>query len=494
MHLLQHGINQGITFSVPYLYSDLVFGGLPEYVSCADNLDTQGNCTGLKFCINRDSEYYDILAEALKEHHIDLRENLMDIVGGYMDGDGNIIPSISTGTMELILKTFFPKHENTRVFTKGKEAFSKDGATIATRDDDPKWSDFVNAIVLGLFAAEEANIYQSNASFMANAVVLGDELVRAVEAVGNYGEVYARGVKPMAQRANWNFLNNRTTGLLYTLPFGKVYKVGRGPVPGGMLESVAERNLNCGVRLGRPGFAVNINHSDDLEGMDVAFCKAVASAIYKGESGRVNFVAVESEADGYRKLQEKLVDVLAGFEWTLQNDYREESTGTGYTFSQPYFYGPIDNHLRYESRSPWHSESKKGFNVGSPIHLLSSHSLEFDENLCLVTRQDDPQFSSFVNWIVAATFYAEFSVERGLHADPITKTDAEQMPDVNLFGRPYSKMLRNVVWEVGNYAEVYDANVAPFLPRSDRNTINTVAHRGPQLYVPPNFFREQGQA
>jgi hypothetical protein len=68
------------------------------------------------------------------------------------------------------------------------------------------------------------------------------------------------------------------------------------------------------------------------------------------------------------------------------------------------------------------------------LTLLAS-SLVFDDgdNRCLVTRQDDRQFSSFVYWVVASTVYAE---EEG-----ITEATADHMPKVNLFGDNFSEML-----------------------------------------------------
>jgi hypothetical protein len=105
--------------------------------------------------------------------------------------------------------------------------------------------------------------------------------------------------------------------------------------------------------------------------------------------------------------------------------------------------------------------------------------LDDGDNRCLVTRQDDPQFSSFVYWVVASTVYAE---ERG-----ITQATADRMPKtVNLFGDDFREMLIVAIKSVGSYYEILDRNIGKEF-RSGRNAINPVTARGSQFYVPPGF-------
>ena len=100
------------------------------------------------------------------------------------------------------------------------------------------------------------------------------------------------------------------------------------------------------------------------------------------------------------------------------------------------------------------------------------------EPLTPVTRQDDPAFSSFVQWVVAATFYAE---EQG-----ITQATGASMPTVSLFGHNYFAMFRRAVEAVGNYGEMYQRNLGSELPRSGANRLNVFPF-GPQLFVRPGF-------
>jgi hypothetical protein len=85
------------------------------------------------------------------------------------------------------------------------------------------------------------------------------------------------------------------------------------------------------------------------------------------------------------------------------------------------------------------------------------------EPLALVTRQDDPQWSDFVHWIVTATFYAE---ENG-----ITMSIADRMPEVFLFGLTYAKMLRQAIAAVGSYAEIYERNIGGRFNRTGLNRL-----------------------
>ena len=90
----------------------------------------------------------------------------------------------------------------------------------------------------------------------------------------------------------------------------------------------------------------------------------------------------------------------------------------------------------------------------------------------MVTRQDDRQWSDFVQVVVMSTFYAE--------ENHIDQMHANAMPAVNLFGPTYKRMMKDAVFAVGNYGEVYERLVEPYLRRDGGpNTLN--AEADPQL-------------
>jgi hypothetical protein len=241
-------------------------------------------------------------------------------------------------------------------FVQGTKYIDKTEMAITTADGDPQWSDFVNIILMGLFAAERANISSDTASRLGEtSTVLGSELVNAVSAAGNFEDVAWSDEQAKSLRANQNLQNNGTTGLLCSIGFGDTLKKGPGPNVGGTLESITTRQdkkLRCGVRGDRPGFASFDNSSATgsfPQGLDVDFCTALAAGIFGSNEAAhdsIFFVPITNETQGYVKLQARDVDVLSGFTWNIQDDYHEPTTGVGYTFSQPYFYAPTETSIR----------------------------------------------------------------------------------------------------------------------------------------------------
>jgi len=144
---------------------------------------------------------------------------------------------------------------------------------------------------------------------------------------------------------------------------------------------------------------------------------------------------------------------VAGGRFTLEDDVREESTGIGYTFSVPYYYG-VDN-----------TTTSRNIIRQEPMGAIA-----------LVTRGDDPQWSDFVFWVVMGTFIAE--------EQSITKESYEDMGNVFSFGPSFYDMHRNVISSVGNYDEIYRRSVESIVPRKGRNLLNTNPF-GPQLH---SFF------
>ena len=141
------------------------------------------------------------------------------------------------------------------------------------------------------------------------------------------------------RRDGRNHLNDGSTGLLASPPLGFVGQERHdlGPIPGGTLETVHDRGvLHCGIRGDRPAFATYNLELSRWEGMDIEFCRLLAAAVFDGESSSVVFEDV-SDLDGYELLREGALDVLAGVVWTVPDDMN------GFTFTQPYFYGPVGN-------------------------------------------------------------------------------------------------------------------------------------------------------
>ena len=169
--------------------------------------------------------------------------------------------------------------------------------------------------------------------------------------------------------------------------------------------------------------------------------------MFQGDENAVEFVDLAAvDSDGYISLVADEIDVLASATHNLQNDVREPASGMGFSFSQPYFYGFSQD----------------------------------EDNLCLAVHQDDKDWSSFVYWIVAGTFFAE--------EQNITQQLSNSMPEVFLYGPHFNRMYRDSILAVGSYGEIYERNLEDKIPRGGRNQLNVSPNLGPQHYPQPGFL------
>lgn len=227
--------------------------------------------------------------------------------------------------------------------------YSKEPLALVTRDGDVQFSDFVNWIVQALLAAEEQGITQSTATAFTQSTLFGEEYkdmyIHAIEAVGNYAEMYDRNLEPIIPRAAVNDINQGDTGLLYAFPFGAFSTNGPVPTEGGTLQTIIQRgHLRCGITR-RAVFAEFDTDGQVWRGLDVDFCKAVSAAIFNGVTNTIVYTVLPA-TERFVALQEGSVDLLARITTiTLERDVLETNAGAGFSFSQPNFY----DGLRYEA-------------------------------------------------------------------------------------------------------------------------------------------------
>jgi len=373
---------------------------------------------------------------------------------GFVDGICNVVCHLSFYLGESFVREAGFQGD----YAVGNTFLEKMPCAIVTREDDPEFSDFVNAVLLALLRAEEMNITQARADEFPETMLFGEEFKHmfqhAIGHQGNFGELYHRFLKDDFPRETIDKINDGSTGLLYSFPFGDLdirRNDTKQPLGEALQQIVLRGKLLCGVRIDRPGFAT-LNESSDIEGaiyagMDVDFCRALSASLFRGYDTSVEFVALQDIRDGASLLANGQLDVVAGATWNLEYDVREPSTGVGFAFSKPYFFAPHKGDMAEE------------------------------ENLCLMTRQEDTDWSSFVYWIVESVVYAE--------ENNIDRFTSNSMPEVFLYGEDFKRMFRDAVLAVGNYADVYNRNLAPSMPRSGRNLLNPGDKPGPQIYIPP---------
>jgi hypothetical protein len=334
----------GFTFSVPHVYGGVAFGGNKFFVQCADDLNTQGDCSGLQVCAAPGATYVTDVQLILPAAHIVLMP-LDGISGAFIEGRCNVIIG-SNWELALVLigdELFGPGQAVGKIF-------SFLFLCLATRDDDPHWSDIVNHMIQSLITGEAQGMTQSMAQDFVSAsnFGLGSEVMfqTAIAAVGNYGEMYERHFEWYFPRSEINLINvNGTTGILRTPLFDGVLDNGPEPIAGGEVEVITRNgHLTCGITDQRPGFAEFNSTSGRWSGLDVDYCRALTSSLFFGRvtNETLIFLEFDSPEEGRFALANSTVDVLCGQRVSLQVDMAPGATGKGYTFSLPYFYEAPD--------------------------------------------------------------------------------------------------------------------------------------------------------
>eukprot|EP00521_Asterionellopsis_glacialis_P008149 CAMPEP_0195288174 /NCGR_PEP_ID=MMETSP0707-20130614/4939_1 /TAXON_ID=33640 /ORGANISM="Asterionellopsis glacialis, Strain CCMP134" /LENGTH=928 /DNA_ID=CAMNT_0040348001 /DNA_START=163 /DNA_END=2949 /DNA_ORIENTATION=+ len=422
--IYQHEIKEGLTFSIPYLYDGLAFGGESFFLKCAENFmrsepSSQG-CDELRICVDKATTHIDILKRRIPNRNIvELSTDVLAV--GLANGFCNTI----AGEMSEIGSDTVKRAGYNGTYEVGTHLVSKEPLAIVTKDGDNEWSDFVDWVLRALLFAEQEGITQSAANKLNQTDAFGpqyvDMFINAVSAVGNYGEMYDRHLNGVLPRHGLNLLNKGDSGLMYSHPFGSIEKVGPGPMVGGVIkEMVARKILRCGISR-RVGFGEY--DGSEWSGLDVDYCRALSASIF-GDSEKVEFVEIDPTAEIESILKNGEVEVIAGVSPNIEMDSRG-----GLHFSVPYFYEESSNDSR-----------------------------------ALATSQDDDQWSTFVYWVVSCTFYAE--------EESITRITQNEMPLVESFGSDFVRMFRDAISAVGNYGEMYIRNVNSTIPRKKRNMLN----------------------
>ena len=330
----------GFTFSVAHLYGGVAFGGNEFFVQCADDLNTQGDCSGVQVCVARGTTYASVVELTLPAAH-SVFVSTDEIVDAFLEGRCNVIAGSNWDlTWTLIAYEIFGPGQ-----AIGK-ILSYESLSLVTRDDDPHWSDIVNYVIQSLITAEAKGITQSMAQDFVSASNFelgGSEFVfqTAIAAVGNYGEMYERHYQELLPRSEINLINvNGTTGLLRAPSFEGLSDRGPEPVAGGELEVITRNgHLTCGITARRPGFAEFNSTSGRWSGLDVDYCRALASSLFFGRvtDKTLIFQEFDRPEEGHSALANSTVDVLCGQRVSLQGDTPRHATGEGFTFSLPYF-------------------------------------------------------------------------------------------------------------------------------------------------------------
>ena len=314
----------------------------------------------------------------------------------------------------------------------------------------------------------------------------------------------------------------------------------------GTLEQVRERGkLNCGVNAALPGFSSQ-DESGNFSGFDVDFCRAVAAAVL-GDADAVTYRSLLVQ-DRFEALISSEVDILIrNTTWTSARDSQKDinfaptifydaqgimvpkqlgitslaglsgrracflsdttteinladvmiANGLSYI---PLAFNEVDEILTaYEEGKceAWSADRASLIVYRQALADPSQHEILPEkiskEPLAPVVRHGDDTWFDIVKWTVFATFLAE---EYGVSSSNIAQV-AEESSDANVrrllgLDPEHVKQLklepdafRNVIAQVGNYAEIYERNWGQGsfgIPR-DFNKLYT--EEGGLLYAPP---------
>jgi ABC-type amino acid transport substrate-binding protein len=158
--------------------------------------------------------------------------------------------------------------------------------------------------------------------------------------------MYERHYEWFLPRSEINLINvNGTTGLLRTPFFGGLSDSGPEPVAGGEVEVITMNgHLTCGITDQSPGFAEFNSTSGRWSGLDVDYCRALASSLFFGRvtDETLIFRQFDRPEEGHSALVDGTVDVLCGQRVSLRGDMSGCATCEVFAFSLPYFYEAPD--------------------------------------------------------------------------------------------------------------------------------------------------------
>jgi general L-amino acid transport system substrate-binding protein len=309
-------------------------------------------------------------------------------------------------------------------------------------------------------------------------------------------------------------------------------------------EVIKKGTLNCGVSTGIPGFSAT-DSKGVWKGIDVDFCRALASAVL-GDDSKVKYIPLTAK-ERFTALQSGEIDVLArSSTWTATRD-----TSLGLNFAGVNYYDgqgfliskklgvssakELDgatfciqagttselnltdyfkaNNMEYKAVTyDTSGQTIDGFKKGrcdavtSDASQLYGLKLKMDdptsvivlpeiiskEPLGPVVRQGDDTWFNIVKWTMYATLEAE---ELGISAANVDKMLKSENPSIKrllgVSGKAGENLGLNADWayqivkNVGNYGESFDIHVGKDSPLNINRGLNNLWNNGGLMYSMP---------
>ena len=320
-----------------------------------------------------------------------------------------------------------------------------------------------------------------------------------------------------------------------------------GAAAGETLDAVKERDtLRCGVNTGLAGFSI-ADDEGNWSGLDVDYCRAVAAAVL-GDADKVAYTPLSAQ-QRFTALQTGEIDILSrNTTWTLTRDASlglhhagtifydgqgfmvpadlgvdsateldgasvcvQSGTTTELNLSDYFRANDMDfEPVVFESLS----ESLSAFFGGrcqvyttDKSQLASIKSVEAPnpedykilpetiskEPLGPMVRRGDDEWFAIARWVLIALIQAE---ESGVTSDNVDDMKANSDNPMirrmlGVSGNMGEKLKLDSDWayrlikQVGNYGEIYRANVGPDTPLGLERGVNDLWTEGGLMYAPP---------
>lgn len=312
------------------------------------------------------------------------------------------------------------------------------------------------------------------------------------------------------------------------------------------LETVRNRGtLRCGGNQAVPGFGYINPDTNDFEGFDIDFCRAVAAAVL-GDASAVE-IRPTTANERFPVLQSGEIDVLIrNTTWTLSRD-----TQLGADFQPTTFYDgqgmmvrraddinslddleggticvqsgttteknladvfrarginfqPVVFDDADRTREAYDAGQCDGFTTDKSglvsqqilladpeAHIILEETMS-KEPLGPLTRHGDNNWGDIVMWTVNCTIEAE---ELGINSgnvdsflggeDPVIQNVLGETGDLGAGMGLSNDWCYQVIKQVGNYGEIYDRNLGPDTPFNLARGLNNLWTEGGLLYSPP---------
>ena len=328
------------------------------------------------------------------------------------------------------------------------------------------------------------------------------------------------------------------SGLLLAIAAGTVHA-------GATFDAVKKRGfVQCGVNTGLAGFSV-ADEKGVWKGIDVDVCRAVAAAVF-GDASKVKFTPLTAK-ERFTALQSGEVDVLSrNTTWTVVRDGSLGISFTGVTYYDGQGFlvkkklnvksalklngatvcvgSGTTTELNLQDYFTSHKmkfkpvvydtsdETVKGFEAGrcdvltsdqSQLYALKIKLAKPDDAVVLpeviskeplgpAVRQGDVEWFNIVRWSLFAMVDAEDLGITSKNIDEMKKSSV--VPDVKrLVGTEAVKhglgipddWAYQVVKPVGNYGEIFEANVGAGSPLKIARGLNALWNKGGIQYAPP---------